>query len=380
MVDHSLLILNLEYYGVLGAELRWFKSYLSGRQQYCSVNNKNSLLTLVRSGIPQGSSLGPLLFLIYINDLPCTLENSEPDKYADDTGIFISGNNLKMLEENVNLDLQHVCCWLQANKLSLNTVKCKYMIIGSQCNLSHMNYIPDINILGHKIERVFYIDQLGVTIDDQLKWDKHVDKLCKKLSLALFSMKQVKFLPIASRLTLYRSLVETRLRYFNVVWGNCGTTLINKLQHLQNRAIEIIHSDSELADLNAAFKDLSLLNVQQMTDFNTATTVYDSIRRNCPEYLADMFLLAQQMHNHQTWHAQNGLFPSDINRVAGQRPFLNRGCHLWNSLPHSLKEAPTAQCFKTNLLKLLLGLVKPELKYLHALVQCFGATDIQTAT
>ena len=96
-------------------------------------------------------------------------------------------------------------------------------------------------------------------------------------------MKQVKFLPIASRLTLYSSLVETRLRYCNVVWGNCGTILINKLQHLQNRAIEIIHSDSEPADLNAAFKDLSLLNVQQMIDFNTATAVYDSIHGNCPE-------------------------------------------------------------------------------------------------
>ena len=267
-----------------------------------------------------------------------------------------------MLEENVNLDLQHLCCWLQANKLSLNAVKCKYMIIGSQYNLLHMNYIPDINILGHKIERVFYIDQLGVTIDDQLKWDKHVDKLCKKLSSALFSTKQVKFLPIASRTslptashTLYRSLVETRLRYCNVVWGNCGTTLINNFQHLQNRAIEIIHSDSEPADLITAFKDLSLINVQQMIDFNTATTVYDSLHRNFPEYLTDMFLPAQQTHNHQTRHAQNGLLPSHMNRVAVQRSFLNRGSHLWKSLPHSLKDAPTAQCFETNLFKIITG-------------------------
>ena len=125
---------------------------------------------------------------------------------------------MKILEENVYSDLQHVYCSLQANKRSLNTVKCKYVIIGSQYKLSHMNYIPDINILGHKIERDYQIGQLGVTIDDQLKWDKHVDKLSKKkLSSALFSIKQVKFLPITFRLTLYRSLVKTRLRYCNIV-------------------------------------------------------------------------------------------------------------------------------------------------------------------
>ena len=159
--------------------------------------------------------------------------------------------------------------------------------------------------------------------------------------------------------------------HVKVVWGNCCTTLINKLQHLQNCAIEIIHSDSQPADLNTAFKDLSLLNVQQMTDFNIATTVFDSIHRNCPEYLAGMFVPAQQMDNHQTRHTKNGLFPSHINRVAGQRSFLNRGCHLWSSLPHSFKDL-LHNAFKQIFLNLLLDLgpCKPELKYLNALVLC----------
>ena len=100
--------------GKQGIELQWFESYLSERQQYCSVNNHHSQLASVKASIPQGSSLGPLLFLIYINDLLCALRKSEPDIYAVDTGVFVSGGDMKILEENVNLDLQHVCSWLHA--------------------------------------------------------------------------------------------------------------------------------------------------------------------------------------------------------------------------------------------------------------------------
>ena len=206
---------------------------------------------------------------------------------------------MKTLEENVNLDLQYVCSWLHANKLRSNTLKCKYMIIGSKFSLPHINYIPNINILGHNIERVDQIEQLGVTVDDQLKQDKHVDKLCKKLSSALFSMRQVKFLPKSSLLTIYRSLVESRLRYCNVIWGNCGTSLINKLQHLQNRAVELIHPESESVDISRAFKEQSLFNVQQLIDYNTISMVYDSIHGNCPEYLTELFVPAHDIHNYQ---------------------------------------------------------------------------------
>ena len=228
------------------------------------------------------------------------------------------------------------------------------MIIGSKFSLSHINYIPNINILGHNIEKVDQIEQLGVTIDDQLKWDKHVDKLCKKLSSALFSMRQVKFLPKSSLLTIYKSLVESRLRYCNVVWGNCGSSLINKLQHLQNRAVELVHPESESVDISRAFKEQSLLNVQQLIDYSTLSMVYNSIHGNCPEYLTELFVPAHDLHNYQTRHACNDLFSTHMNLVAGQRSFLNKGCHLWNSLPQTVQCASTTLCFKKNLFKFIL--------------------------
>ena len=122
------------------------------------------------------------------------------------------------------------------------------------------------------------------------------------------------------------SLVESRLRCCNVVWGNYGTSLINRLQHLQNRAVELIHPESESVDISRAFKEQSLLNVQQLIDYSAISMVYDSIHINCSEYLTELFVPTHDIYNYQTRHARNGLFPTHMNLVAGQRSFLNKGC------------------------------------------------------
>ena len=138
-VDHEILLTKLTKYGIIGLENTWFESYLSNRMQFCKVNGVSSKLDDINCGVPQGSCLGPLLFLIYINDLPFSLQNSQVTMYADDTTISYSSKNIDDLNENMNRDLNCLKQWLQGNKLSLNVMKTQAMVVGSRPNLKKIS-------------------------------------------------------------------------------------------------------------------------------------------------------------------------------------------------------------------------------------------------
>ena len=325
-VDLQILTKKLEFYGVRNTELAWFKSYLFNRRQYCSIAGQDSDLQVNPTGIPQGSCLGPLLCLIYMNELPNILENSDCSLYADDTSLTNTDRELNIAQRKLNNDLDTLGKWISANKLSANLIKTEYMIIVTSAKLNTLDYSPIIELNGKPIARATETPGLGLIVDETLTWEPYVQHLSTKMASAISAIKQANFLPKKSLVTLYQSLVESRLRYCNTVWGNCGETLKNKLQRLQDRAAQVVTKTKYGSiEPDVLFQELGWLNVQQLIDLDTAAMLHKAVHKTAPPYLSELFQKTNTVHSHDTRGATYGLFPKHSNLKFGQRSFAGYG-------------------------------------------------------
>ena len=200
--------------------------------------------------------------------------------YADDTHLTYAGNCVDNLQLYLNQDLENVLNWLRANKLTLNRIKTEFMLIGSRQRLSTLAVSPTITIYDNQVTQVTTAKSLGVTIDNKLDWRSHIDKLTKKVASGIGAIKRIRHLvPQATLLLIYQALIQPHFDYFNIVWGNCGITLQNKVQKLQNRA----------ADAGHLFGLLRWKNPASQPQIQRAIMVYKSLHGLAPNYLCSKF-------------------------------------------------------------------------------------------
>ena len=181
-VNHDILVRKLELYGITGNALSMIKSFLTNRKQKCQLGDVITSESSVTCGIPQGSILGPLLFLLYINDLPDCLRQVSPRLFADDTNLTVAGETIEEVELAMNNDLLRIKEWLLANKLSLNVAKTEFLLIGSHHKLNNLDSKPSVNIGHDSIKQVQHSTVLGVEIDENLSWKKHIENVVKKVT------------------------------------------------------------------------------------------------------------------------------------------------------------------------------------------------------
>ena len=349
-VDHSLLCGKLERYGVRNNELRWFVSYLAGRKQFCRVNGTDSQVNAVDIGVPQGSCLGPLLFLVYINDLPKVIESCTVAMYADDTGLYYRGASLDHLNETINKDLERLDNWLKGNKLSLNVVKTVSMNIVSRQKHQKVLGELDLKIRDTNIQNVKETKYLGLQIDRHLTWKKHVDTISRKVSRVLGVLKHAKkFLPQNILKNLYISIIEPHFRYCSSVWGCCSTTYINRLQKLQNRAVRIITNSAFDTPAKPLLANLGLRSISELNENELRLITYKSLNDLAPNYLRQLLIRNSQQSCRALRNTDRDLKLPLKRTNNGQKGYSFRGAKSWNSLSAGAKCAPSLASFKTYL-------------------------------
>jgi hypothetical protein len=202
-VDHAILLSKLNAYGIRGVVHKWFESYLNGRHQKCFVNGCLSGNRALICGVPQGTILGPLLFLLHINDLPNCLSHSQPRMFADGTHLTYADNDIAKIELNLTNDLESIREWLIVNKLTLNMSKTEFMVIGSRQRLYTFDNAPVLTIDGAPIKQAKSTKSLGLHIDEHLSWSVHVhvDAISKKIASGIGALKRIR--PFVPRTTLH---------------------------------------------------------------------------------------------------------------------------------------------------------------------------------
>ena len=238
-VNHNILLSKLNHYGIRGNALTWFTSYLSNRKQCVQIGNQRSDILPINCGVPQGSVLGPLLFLLYINDISNSSHAVDFQMFADDTCIFYSHKNKHILENTLNTELNQVSHWLIANKLSLNIDKSNALVFRTKNSSNEQ--ILNLHINGQPIIEKQFAKYLGVFFDNKLTWQTHIEHITSKLIKGNALLAKLRhFVPAKSLKNLYNALIQPHINYGILSWGASADVHLKKIEKLQNKAVRII--------------------------------------------------------------------------------------------------------------------------------------------
>lgn len=347
-VNHSILIKKLAMYGCSPAAITWFTSYLYGRSQMVNFRGSMSESKSISRGVPQGSILGPLMFLIFVNDLPLYLSSCETDLYADDTSVYTIGSSVSEIQSVLQCNMTRLSNWCKHNKLSVNIQKTTCMLVASRQKRSHLEE-SDLTVYmnGEVVPMCENQKILGVHINHEFIWDKQISAVCQSVNYRLYILGKIRYyLPVSARIAFCNGYILPCIDYCSTIWGGTTKKNINKIAKLQKRAARLVFNDFSTPS-KELFARLKWLPVTERIKHNKSVVVYKSIHNLMPQYMNELFT-AQTNSNYALRSETCCTLEVPKARTELYKQSLTySGSALFNELPVSLRMSGTLKQFKS---------------------------------
>ena len=330
-VNHEILLNKLQKIGIRGIAYQWIKSYISHRTQYTKIDHTNSDTEELTVGLPQGSKLSPILYLIYVNDINKFSQSNSINLnlFADDTSLTICNNNKSDLENNANLQLNLLNKWFQANKLTINKEKTNYLYYRNTENLN-------LNIENNHLEQRDSIKYLGLILDKDLNFKEHIDYIIKKIRKKMPIIVRLKYkLDTLSKLKIYYAFVYSNIQYGCEIYGKSTHTHLNKLQSLQNKIIGFLFKKPN-TKTNTYYRKYKILKIKNIIKLNIIKTLYLYKQQKLPTKLTNE--INSYVERNLNYNLRNNdKFPIyRYKNKIGSKHFYNN-VKIWNALSPTLK-------------------------------------------
>ena len=350
VLDHEILKLKLEHYGFRGIFLDFILNFVKERKYFVSVNGLKSNTKTVTNGVPQGSTLGPLLFLLYVNDMNNSSRLLKFIQFADDTTTTYRGFNLDIVKETVENEIKKVLIWLASNKLIINIQKTHTMLFTNKRG----NNALHITIQNTELEQKDSCKFLGIFIDKDLNWKSHIEYITNKISKIIALLGRLKHtFPKSILKNLYLSLLLPYLNYGNIIWASADKTCLNGLVILQKKAIRIISKAKYFDHTEPLFKTLELLTLDKIYKLNCLLFIYKLVTMNMYKEMKCRVLRNSDFHNHTTRNRSQYRLPRTRLKCIRQS-CLYVGLSLWNNIDKVITDSKTIYNFKRQIKKELL--------------------------
>ena len=350
-LSHNLILQKLLNMGLDGTAVHWVKSYLENRKQVVKFGRIKSDEETVESGVPQGSILGPLLFITCTDDIEDAMQDYQIFSYADDMQILVKGTSIKEIERKLEEAIKKANDYYNRNSLLNNATKTEIMLLGTTRRLNKAGKLK-VKVVNEENETEYihgkeYLKILGVLVDQTLSWDKHISQIKQKATNTIRNVHRAnKLLPMKQKRILYNSLVTPHFSYCDIIWNKCGRANTNKLQQAQNFAAKSILGVSKFSSSNEALKKLEMLPLEEKRNIHTAVHVKKIIEGNAPEAIKLRYSNLKrpaglrpgnlQLPRHKTKQYEDGPLYSSLK--------------IWNATPQHIRDTELNQ-FKDNLQK-----------------------------